>query len=270
MRDNGVCHAQSFPDEPIFFSKEVHFFDRNDRYDKGIEFYSKRFQVCSRRKKQFILDATPNYLNKARRVYKTYTDKKAKESAIENLKIICVLREPVSRELSWYNHKLSQVLSTEGDVPPWAKTLVHENSTIKTFDEYSDELARNIKEKPSDKGGNMGFYTMGLYVDHLKEWEKRFDRKNILILSYDELLQEPAMTIQRIEKFLGTKLIGSLRRENTQENSRKVKEVSSYAKAVLGPLYKDKNEELYRFIRDHPGPPMEQSPFPRFTDVEAS
>ena len=88
----------------------------------------------------------------------------------------------------------------------------------------------------------------------------------VLILSYDELLQEPSMVIQRIEKFLGTKLTGSFPHANSKENPQKVKVVSSLAKQVLGSVFKDKNEELYRFIQNHPGPSMEQKPFPQFKD----
>jgi len=257
LHENGVCRAQIFPGEPNYFEKEVHFFDTPNRYNEGIEFYAKRFEKCAPQKKQFILDATPDYLNIAYRVHEIYTDKKAQNSAINNLKLICILREPISRELSWYNHKLSVVL--EGKDDEYAYDIVHENSTIKTFDEYSNGLAQKMK------GTHPGSYSV--YVAHLKEWVKWFDRKNLLILSYDELVQEPSMVIQRIEKFLGTKLTGSLPQANSQENPQKVKVVSSHAKEVLGSAFRDKNEELYRFIHDHPGPPMEQNPFPRFEDV---
>jgi len=257
LHSNGICSAQVFPGEPEFYDKEVHFFDHQNRYDEGIEFYAKRFKKCARQNKQFIMDATPNYLNQARRVYKTYTNEKAQKSAIKSLKLICILREPVSRELSLYNHKVT--LFTQGSKDDWLMDVVHENSTIKTFDEYSDELAREIRSFPRG--------AFGLYVDHLKEWVEWFDRKNLLILSYDELLQQPSMVMQRIGHFLGINLAGSFSHENTNERPNKVKEVSLHAKQVLGSLFKDKNEELYKFIRDSSGPPMEQNPFPRFKDL---
>jgi hypothetical protein len=182
-------------------------------------------------------------------VYETYTDKKAQNSAIDRLKLICILREPVSRELLSYNHKLS--LDIKGSDAEYAYDIAHENSTIKTFDEYSNELAQQITKNPS--------HSHSLYVEHLKEWVKWFDRKKLLILSYDELLQEPSVVIQRIEKFLGTKLTGSFPHANSKENPQKVKVASSHAKQVLGSVFNDKNEELYRFIQNHPGPSMEQN-----------
>ena len=203
------------------------------------------------------MDTTPSYLNQARRVYKTYTNKKAENSAINNLKLICILRESISRELSWYNHKLSIVLN--GGDEKYAYDIVDENSTIKSFDEYSDVLAQQMKEKP--------FLYQSLYVDHLKEWVRWFDRKKLLILSYDELVQEPSTIIHRIEEFLELKLTGSFPHTNSNETPQKVKVVSQHAKEVLGSVFRGKNEELYKFIQDHPGPYMEQKPFPRFKDV---
>ena len=256
LSNNGVCHAQTFPGEPDYYNKEVHFFDL--RYNKGIEFYAKRFEKCHHQNKRFVIDATPNYLNQARRVYKTYTDKKAQISVIKSLKLICILREPISRELSWYNDKVDKFYN-QGIKDDWVLDVVHGNSTIKTFDEYSDGLAKEIRSFPQG--------AFGLYIDHLKEWVKWFDRKKLLILSFDELHQDPSMVIQRIEEFLGTNLTGSFPHDNANENPLKVKEVPLHAKEVLGPLFKDKNEELYKFIRDHPGPPMEQNPFPQFKNV---
>ena len=51
------------------------------------------------------MDATPNYFIESSKVYKIYTDEKAGD-ATAKLKPIAILREPISRELSWYNHKL--------------------------------------------------------------------------------------------------------------------------------------------------------------------
>jgi len=258
LHSNGVCPAQTFPGEPGYFAKEVHFFNDKERYREGIEFYTKRFEKCRREDKQFIMDATPNYLNQAQRVYETYTDKKAQNSAIKNLKLICIVREPISRELSLYNHMVGKYLHNPSTKVGWHMSVVHKNSTIKTFDEYSDEIADGIRSNPHG--------AFGLYVDHLKEWVKLFGRGNLLILSYDELKQEPSMVTQRLEHFLGINLAGNFSHANTHDSQSKVKEVFPHAKEVLGPLFKDKNEELYEFIRDHPGPSMEQIPFPRFKD----
>ena len=43
LTGQGVCEGELFEGEPYYFAKESHFFDEPPRYEKGIEFYAKRF-----------------------------------------------------------------------------------------------------------------------------------------------------------------------------------------------------------------------------------
>ena len=76
LHNNGVCQAKIFPGEPVYFNKEVHFFNDPNRYNAGIDFYSKRFEHCLETH-PMILDDTPNYFIEASKVYNIYTDEKA-------------------------------------------------------------------------------------------------------------------------------------------------------------------------------------------------
>ncbi len=68
----------------------------------------------------------------------------------------------------------------------------------------------------------------------------------------------------RIEQFLGGKFNGKLPMSNTQSSSGKVKVVSDNAREILDEYFEEKNEELYQFLEENPGPWMEQRPFPHF------
>ena len=103
------------------------------------------------------------------------------------------------------------------------------------------------------------------YADLLKRWFNLFDRKKILVLSYDELKDDPGKVQWRIRKFLGGTFPGELGHLNTK-GSMTTKEVSPKAKEILGPIFSVKNEELYDLLVDNKGPWMEQSPFPHFKD----
>ena len=205
---------------------------------------------------EFILDATPNYLPCAQRVYDTYNDEKVSGDLMRRLKLILILREPISRELSWYNHKAFMI--KYGQNTTWNKDVSYENGTIKSFDEYSEELKNALMRNP--KGA------FGLYVDHLRTWVELFDRKRLLILNYEELLQDPSKIQWRISKFLDTEFAGVIGHANVKAGVSKVDKVPLHARQVLEPLFREKNEELYEFIRDHPGPLMEQNPYPRFDE----
>ena len=233
--------------------KEVQFFNQPNRYNAGIDFYSKRFEHCSEETHPWILDATPNYFIEASKVYNTYTDEKAGD-ALAKLKLIAILRDPVSRELSWYNHKLHEY--KHGARDEWILDVVHTNGTIKTFDEYSIELSSLITANPKD--------AFSLYVDHLKSWVKLFGRQQLLILSYNEFVTDPSKTVGRLEEFLGVKLNGEFEKYNFWRDVSK--EMPTIAKEVLGELFREKNEELYEYLANNPGPPMEEKPFPRFDE----
>ena len=232
----GVCQAETFPGEPTYFAKEAHFFDKKDRYAQGIEFYAKRFQHClDSGNTEFIMDATPDYLTFPEQIFDIYSN--SGTDALSKLKLIVILREPISRELSLYNHKI-------------------EYAESHTFEDHADLV---LREKP-----NPHFASNGKYVDHLKKFASFISRDMLLVLSYDEMKMNPEKTQWRIQQFLGREFPGELPTLNLHENPNKLRVVSPRARQVLEPFFKDKNEELYEFLEMNPGPWMEQRPFPHF------
>lgn len=253
LRDAGVCRPKSFAKEPAFYRKEAHFFDHNDRYHRGIEFYAKRFKHCN--KAQVIMDATPNYFIHPERVHSMYSDDKA-DDALSNLKLVVTLREPVSRELSRYNHQVSK-MKRKNETGDWYSDVVFTNYTIMNFDQFVENVLKDQLLNPTRS-------TTGKYVDHLKKWSDLFGRERILVLSYDELRHRPHEVKWRIERFLGRQLPGEIGESNTKESKSKAKTVSSVARRILEEIFEEKNRELYEFLDDHRGPSMEAYPFPRF------
>lgn len=267
---NGVCNPKSFEGEPSFYKKEVQFFDNDQRYKQGIEFYAKRFEYCvDEGLDEFILDATPNTIEFPQRVHETYSNPAAGDLK-NKLRLILILREPIERELSAYNHKVFDYKEAEAKEQrgwvngTWYRDVVRkEDGTIKTFTEYCEFIKDYMV-----KGARS--YTVYRYVEHLKAWTTLFDRSQLLILSYDELYKKPSKVQGRIEQFLGTKFYGSLAKLNESGGDSKVKELPESAIRVLEPLLRDLNEELYDFLRDNPGPVMEQRPFPRFDGLSSN
>jgi Sulfotransferase domain len=105
----------------------------------------------------------------------------------------------------------------------------------------------------------------GYYAHWLKKWSKLFDRKRqILVLSFTELVQHPQRLLRRIHDFLDLPqtIPLELTRENTNEKKTPpppCKDQLEMAKYFEGP-----NRELYKFLEDNPGPVVEQRPFPKF------
>jgi len=234
--EGGICHAKSFPGEPSYFAKEAHFFDKDDRFGQGVKFYARRFQHCLESgNTEFIMDATPDYLTYPERIFEFYF--KIEADALSKLKLMVVLREPISRELSLCNHKIA-------------------NRGPMTFKQHANGVLRG---EPNSR-----WASTGKYVDHIKKFLSFIRREQLLVLSYDELKTNPRKTQWRIQQFLGKEIPGELATLNKVDNPNKLNEISLVSRQMLEPFFKDKNEELYEFLEAHPGPWMEQRPFPRF------
>lgn len=114
----------------------------DDRYNEGISFYSKRFEQCvDVGLDKFIMDATPNTFEYPDRVQSIYTLPEAR-GMIDNVKIMLILRDPIDRELSAFNHKVFEykaMLKTNPNIETketyWSDVVTADGS-IKNFTEY--------------------------------------------------------------------------------------------------------------------------------------
>ena len=259
---NGVCNPVVSAGEEEHLGKEVHFFDEDARYQQGPAFYSRKFTHCkAERGSNLVMDATPNTLLYPQRVYDTYNRVGGAE-ALSQVKLIVILRDPISREMSLYNHKRIEYLksceSNGCNRNAWFSDMASaDNNRAMSFEEYSEHvLAGQLSDQfwKSD----------GKYIDHLVHWMSYFARKQLLVLSYTEIQEAPDTAQGRVQDFLGEDFLGHLQLENELKNEQKTRKVPPMARKVLDSFFKEKNLELYRFLDEYPGPPMEQRPFPRF------
>jgi len=206
------------------------------------------------------MDATPDTLVFADRVRTIYET--AGGNQVNTVKIIAIIREPVSRELSLYNHLAfdCRCLGVQ-ERTGWHNQVVMDDDSIMSFDEFVLEKSIPALLKSSGPGQSTRH---GLYEQHLRKWFKLFNRKQILVLSYDELKAHPSKIQERIQSFLRYRISGVLRRSNHSDSKDKVRDPSSKTKELLGGTFAPFNEELYKLLDLHSGPPMEQQPFPRF------
>lgn len=255
--DGGFCRPKVFENEPWYYSKEVHFFDSEHRYNKGLEFYAKRFQNCNMRNGKFqYLDATPDTLPFPERVRLTY--EAAGGNQVHTVKFLVILREPVSRELSLYNHLAHDnrtLCASERN--RWHDQVLKEDGSIMSFDEYVYQTS--IPALARESGAGMST-RHGMYATNLTKWFQVFDRNQILLLSYHELQNRPEKVQKRIQEFLGFEITGKFKRANALDTPFKIQSPSLEAKRALDFIFNDQNKRLYRLLELNPGPAMEESP----------
>ena len=193
--DNGIRHPKKFPSDPEYAEKEVHYFNTDNLHGQGTEFHSKRFQHCADNSNittRFTMNATPNYFLYPDRVHGFYSYPEAADT-LSRLKLIVTLREPMSREMPIYYHKVDhfQVLRYSN---AWYSDITFENGTVVSFDQYTSIFLKHQVSNPSSK-------STGKYVDHLKHWVTLFGYKKILVLSCDKLKEHPSTIKKRIGEF---------------------------------------------------------------------
>ncbi|XP_069058898.1 heparan sulfate glucosamine 3-O-sulfotransferase 1 [Pleurodeles waltl] len=150
---------------------EVHFFDWEEQYNKGLEWYMKQMPFSYPH--QLTVEKTPAYFTSMKvpeRVHKMN----------ESIRILLILRDPIERVLSDYtqvfhNHKQKQKL-----YPP-VEELLLTNGEI------------NVDYKAINRS---------LYYTYMQNWLKYFPLHHIHIVDGDKLIKDPFPEMEKVEKFL--------------------------------------------------------------------
>ena len=169
--------------------KEIHFFD-TPKFRRGVDWYRTHFPQQQQRNGQRVItgEASPYYLfhpHAARRVAET----------IPRVKLIALLRNPVDRAYSDYQHTFRQKHETLGfkeALKLEAQRLSGEKEKILT-----DESYRSINYR------RYSYLSRGIYVDQVKEWHRYFDPKQFLILKSEDFFACPSETLDIVVRFLG-------------------------------------------------------------------
>ncbi|XP_004469084.1 heparan sulfate glucosamine 3-O-sulfotransferase 3A1 [Dasypus novemcinctus] len=152
---------------------EPHFFDRS--YDKGLAWY--RDLMPRTLDGQVTMEKTPSYF--------VTREAPARISAMsKDTKLIVVVRDPVTRAISDY----TQTLSKRPDIPTF-ESLTFKNRTAGLVDTSWSAIQ------------------IGIYAKHLEHWLRHFPLRQLLFVSGERLISDPAGELGRVQDFLGLKRI---------------------------------------------------------------
>lgn len=183
-------HPDVFASNP----KEIHFFDLASNFARGLDWYASHFEGAGAA--LAIGEATPNYLGvdcelpaAAAAVLAAsghpitlarYPDAppdiaRRIQSALPDLRLVAILRNPVDRAISAFYHHVRMKR-----IAPFRRIL--------------------------DTCGEHGILSMGFYHAHLQKWLELYPRERCLILVYEEdLLGEKHETLRRVYRHLGVR-----------------------------------------------------------------
>ncbi|XP_047428937.1 heparan sulfate glucosamine 3-O-sulfotransferase 4 [Mugil cephalus] len=152
---------------------EPHFFDRN--YEKGLDWY--RDLMPSTLEGQITMEKTPSY-------FVTNHAPKRIHSMARDIKLIIVVRNPVTRAISDY----TQTLSKKPEIPTF-EVLAFKNRTLGLIDASWSALR------------------IGIYALHLESWMQYFPLSQMHFVSGERLIVDPAGEMAKVQDFLGLKRI---------------------------------------------------------------
>lgn len=175
------------PDVLPPLGKEVHYFDFH--YAHGVKWYRGRFPYRHQlRGGSLTLDASPYYL-----MHPLVPERVAQ--LLPGVKLIALLRNPVDRALSHYQH----------EVRAGRESL----SFVEAIDKESERLAgeeERLREDPYYYSFNHHRYSYtrrGLYIEQLHRWVQYFPRTQLLVLQSEWLFRDPVAATAAVHDFLG-------------------------------------------------------------------
>ena len=152
--------------------KEVNFFFHDNHYRRGVEYYQAYFAEATA-DTPAVGEASPGYICKPGVVGRIH-------DLLPQAKLIAVLRNPVDRAYSqyWDNRRF-------------------------LAEHLSFEQAMEVALTPEYRHGQRGYFSRGVYIDHIENYLELFRREQMLVLVFEDLKQEPEAVFSRCFEFLG-------------------------------------------------------------------
>ena len=164
--------------------KEVSFFDRH--WWRGEAWYRGQFPL--RAGERLVGEASPSYL------FHPLAPERAR-SLVPDAKLVALLRNPVDRAYSQYQHEVAL-----GREP-----LSFEDALAAEDDRVAGEVERLIEDPRAFSRGwwDHTYAARGRYAEQLERWLAVFPREQLLVVPTEELGEKPAETYAAILAFLG-------------------------------------------------------------------
>jgi hypothetical protein len=120
----------------------------------------------------------------------------------DDLKLLVMLREPVSRDYSWYQHKIRQFLTGHVTGQGFDEARKGAVADLQTFQEtYSFHV--DAVNKGELQRSEVPLELAGDYITQLLEFLKYFRRDQMLIFNSNLAFTRPAEAMEAIRQFLG-------------------------------------------------------------------
>lgn len=220
------------PDVLPPFRKEIKYFDCN--YFEGAAWYRAHFPLRTKFRDGSKLtgEATPYYI-----FHPTAHERIA--STLPQAKIIIILRNPIDRAYSHYQHMVRvgrEPLSFDDALAAEQERLTGEAEKIKADPRY-----------PTYKHLQYSYLARGDYLPQIQRWYSVFSKEQILVLQSEDLYTKTAETMEKVQDFLGLahwhpKKAYGVFKEGSYEP------MKAETREKLAAHFNPRNEALYKYL----------------------
>ncbi len=179
---------------PVVLTKGAHYFDTN--YQEGLDWYRAFFPTRWRAARierrlgtrMITGEGSPYY------VFHPLVPRRVAET-LPDVKLLLMLRDPVERAYSHYQHELARGF----------ETLPFEEAIDREPERLAGERDRMIADPTynSFEYQHHSYLARGRYIEQILAWRELFPPEQLLILKMEEFFSQPDAGLARVLAFLG-------------------------------------------------------------------
>lgn len=218
--------------------KEAHYFDRH--HTLGERWYRAHFPLGlsgalgERRHgvRPLVGESTPHYL------FHPAVPERL-QAMVPNAKLICIIRDPVNRAYSHYQHEFAR----------GHESLSFEQALAAEPDRLAGERER-LERDPGYRShayAHHSYAARGRYAEQLERWFALFPRPQILILQSERMWRDPVALMAEVERFLGISERG-LGSKFEHRQGRRYPPMADDTRRGLARQFEQPNERLYELL----------------------
>jgi hypothetical protein len=216
------------------FVKEIHYFDLNFR--KGNNWYRSYFPLQLRNTRTYITgEASPYYL------FHPHAAKRA-SMVVPDAKLIILLRNPVDRAYSHYQHQVKRVPEKARETLTFEEAIEAEERILPS--EVSKMLQDEYYQSPSHR--TRSYLSRGIYIDQLLVWSSFFPRRRMFVLKSEDLFDDTTNALERVLDFLAIPYWTP--EAYSIPNKREYTGVDPVVRQRLEEYYEPHNQRLYEYL----------------------
>lgn len=218
------------PDVRAALTKEVHYFD--DNFSRGAGWYRSNFPLAARRQRTWLTgEASPYYL-----LHPLAPGRAG--STVPAAKLLVLLRHPVDRAYSHYQHERAKGYETL----PFTEAVAREED--RTSGAWEALRSGAVDEAPAVQ--HYTYLARSRYDEQVARWLEHYPSEQLLATSAEELFRDPAPVLRRVFAFLGVD--PDVRVEYRRLNARSYDDLSPAVRRRLGEHFGPSVERLQHLV----------------------